>query len=144
MSFGSSRPSDSATPYGQSFELITKRTLAQARLTEAERTSRPRIELLLVRGFRSLTDVGLRPVAGANVLIGANGSGKSNFVQLFNMLSWMLKSRRLAEFDSREGGADNQLYGGSDITPRLDAEITIRTDTARDEYRFSLMQSHPD
>ena len=144
MSFGSSRPSDSATTYGQSFELITKRTLAQAWLTEAERTSHPRIERRLVRGFRSLADVDLRPVAGANVLIGANGSGKSNFVHFFNMLSWTLKSRRLVEFDSREGRAENQLHGGSDIIPRLDAQILICTYTGRNEYRFSLMQAHPD
>ena len=109
-----------------------------------EEISSPYIERLHVRGFRSLADVVLCPVAGANVLIGANGSGKSNFVHFFNMLSWMLKSRRLAEFVSREGGADDQLHGGSDTTPRLEAEITIRTDTGRNDYRFSLVYAHPD
>ena len=119
-------------------------SLVQTQLTEAERISYPRIERLRLRGFRSLADVELCPIAGANVLIGANGSGKSNFVHFFNMLSWMLKSRRLVEFVSREGGADDQLYGGNDITPRLDAEITIRTTTGRNQYRFSLMYAHPD
>ena len=118
--------------------------LAKAHLTEAVWISHPRIERLHVRGFRSLADVKLCPTAGANVLIGANGSGKSNFVHFFNMLSWMLKSRRLAEFVSREGGADHQLYGGSDTTPRLDAEITIRSETGRNDYRFSLVYAHPD
>ena len=113
-------------------------------LTEADRIKHPRIERLHVRGFRSLADVELCPMAGANVLIGANGSGKSNFVHFFNMLSWMLKSRKLAEFASREGGADDQLHGGNDTTPRLDAQITIRTDTGRNEYRFSLVYAHPD
>ena len=118
--------------------------LAKAQLTDAVRISHPRIERLHVRGFRSLADVELCPTAGANVLIGANGSGKSNFVHFFNMLSWMLKSRRLAEFVSREGGADDQLHGGSDTTPRLDAEIAIRTKTGRNDYRFSLVYAHPD
>ena len=118
--------------------------LARSQLTETVWISHPRIERLHVRGFRSLADVDLYPTAGANVLIGANGSGKSNFVHFFNMLSWMLKSRRLAEFVSREGGADDQLHGGSDITPRLEAEITIRTDTGRNDYRFSLVYAHPD
>ena len=122
----------------------TDMPLAKARLIEVEGMHHPCIERLHVRGFRSLADVELCPVAGANVLIGANGSGKSNFVHFFNMLSWMLKSRRLAEFVSREGGADDQLHGGNDITPRLDAEITIRTDTGRNDYRFSLMYAHPD
>ena len=77
--------------------------LGKVRLMEAVGMQHPRIERLHVRGFRSLADMELCPVAGANVLIGANGSGKSNFVHFFNMLSWMLKSRRLAEFVSREG-----------------------------------------
>lgn len=109
-----------------------------------EGITHPYIERLHVRGFRSLANVELCPVAGANVLIGANGSGKSNLFHFFNMLSWMLKSRRLGEFVSREGGADAQLHGGSDTTPRLDAEITIRTDTGRNDYRFSLVYAHPD
>ena len=106
--------------------------------------ARPHIECIRVRGFRSLADVELRPPAGASVLIGANGSGKSNFVRFFNMLGWMLKSRRLDEFVTFEGGADDQLLGGNETTPRLDAEIAIRTDTGLNEYRFTLAYAHPD
>lgn len=105
---------------------------------------RPRIERVRIRGFRSLADVELRPPTGASVLIGANGSGKSNFIQFFNMLSWMLKSRRLREFVGIEGGADDQLHAGNRITPRLEAEIAIRTETGLNEYRFTLVYAHPD
>lgn len=104
----------------------------------------PHIERIRIRGFRSLADVELRPPAGASVLIGANGSGKSNFVQFIDMLGWMLKSRRLGEFVNTEGGADDQLHGGSETTPRLDAEIAIRTGPGRNDYRFSLAYAHPD
>ena len=38
-----------------------------------------RIESVRIRGFRSLADVELSNLQNANVLIGANGSGKSNF-----------------------------------------------------------------
>ena len=107
-------------------------------------TDYPRIERVHIRGFRSLADVEFLPDAGASVLIGANGSGKSNFVHFFSMLSWMLKSRQLAEFIGREGGADDQLHGGNDTTPRLDAEIAIRTKTGRNDYQFSLAFAHPD
>ena len=122
----------------------TDMSQARSQLSETARICHPHIEYLRVRGFRSLADVELSPVAGANVLIGANGSGKSNIVHFFTMLSWMLKSRRLAEFVSREGGADDQLHGGNDTTPRLEAEIRIRTETGRNDYAFSLMYAHPD
>ncbi len=104
----------------------------------------PRIERLRIRGFRSLADVEFRPRPDASALIGANGSGKSNFVTFFNMLSWMLKARKLAEFVGREGGADDQLHGGNETTSRLDAEVSIRTHAGRNDYRFTLAYAHPD
>ena len=75
------------------------------------------IESVRIRGFRSLADVELSDLPGATVLIGPNGSGKSNFIHFFEMLSWMLRSRRLAEFIARQGGADDQLFGGKPLDP---------------------------
>ena len=75
-----------------------------------------RIESVRIRGFRSLADVELPNLQNANVLIGANGSGKSNFIRFFEMMSWMLRSRRLGEFVERHGGADDQLYGGNSVS----------------------------
>ena len=80
----------------------------------------------------------------ATVLIGANGSGKSNFIRFFDMLSWMLKPRRLGEFIERQGGADDQLYRGNRVTPRLEAEIQLSTATGRNDYGFSLAHGSPD
>ena len=77
-------------------------------------------------------------------MIGANGSGKSNFIRFFEMMSWMLRSRRLAEFVERQGGADDQLYGGARVTPRMEAEIALRTDAGRNDYLFALAHAHPD
>ena len=111
-------------------------------LWEADWDVPAHIERLHIRGFRSLADVEFAPQPGASVLIGANGSGKSNFVHFFNMLGRML-SRRLAEFVGREGGADDQLHAGSETTPRLAAEIEMRT-TVASSYRFALAYAHPD
>ena len=78
------------------------------------------------------------------MLIGPNGAGKSNVIRFFDMLSWMLRSRRLTEFVARQGGADDQLFGGSKITPQLSAEVAVRTDVGINEYGFTLARAHPD
>ncbi len=62
------------------------------------------IDRIRIQGFRSLADVELKGIPVAAVLIGANGSGKSNFIRFFEMLSWMVGSRRLAEFVEKQGG----------------------------------------
>ena len=56
----------------------------------------------------------------------------------------MLKARRLDEFVQKQGGADDQLHGGNRTTPRMEAELSIRTDVGRNDYRFALSHAHPD
>ena len=104
------------------------------------------IEFVRIRGFRSLADVELSGIPKAAVLIGANGSGKSNFIRFFEMLSWMVGSRRLAEFVEMQGGADDQLYGGNRRTPRIEAEVRLRIGAGHSsyDYRFMLSHAHPD
>ena len=103
-----------------------------------------RIDAIRIRGFRSLADVELTGLPDTTVLIGANGSGKSNFIRFFEMVSWMLRARRLGEFVARHGGANDQLCGGSSRTKRVEAELSLHTDAGRDEYRFVLAHAHPD
>ena len=103
-----------------------------------------RIESIKIRGFRSLADFEMSGMPQATVLIGANGSGKSNFMRFLDMLSWMLKARRLQEHVQRQGGADDQLFGGSATTPFIEAEVRIRTELDRRDYGFTLANAHPD
>ena len=102
-----------------------------------------KIESLRIRGFRSLADVELCNLCNANVLLGANGGGKSNFIRFFEMLSWMLRSR-LGEFVGTQGGADDQLHRGKSVTLGMDAQLALRTEAGRIEYRFALAHADPD
>ena len=102
------------------------------------------IESLHIRGFRSLADVELLAMPKATVLIGANGSGKSNIMRFLDMLHHMLRHRRLARYVEREGGADDQLYGGSEITQLINAEIVLLSGPERTRYQFGLAYAEPD
>ena len=103
-----------------------------------------KIESVRIRGFRSLADVEFPDLPNVAVLLGANGSGKSNFLRFLEMVQQMLRYRRLGDFVARQGGADDQLFGGSGQTPRMDAELRVKTGRGRYDYRFELSYAHPD
>ena len=103
-----------------------------------------KIESISIKGFRSLADVSVSDLPNVTVMIGANGSGKSNIIRFFEMLHWMLRLRRLAEFVARNGGADDQLFGGSKRTARIESSVGLQTDTGTCEYSFSLAHALSD
>ncbi len=76
------------------------------------------ISKLTIRGFksiRSLEDFELGPL---NILIGANGAGKSNFVEFFTMLREMV-NQNLQVYVRTHGGADAHLFLGAKVTQEI-------------------------
>ncbi|HEY6348992.1 MAG TPA: AAA family ATPase, partial [Candidatus Angelobacter sp.] len=91
------------------------------------------IERLTIEGFKSirkLEDFELRPL---NVLIGANGAGKSNLVGFFRLLRALI-DQKLNEIIGTEGGADACLYLGPKVTKQLGAKISFDYN----QYEFVL------
>ena len=77
---------------------------------------------LTIRGFRSIGRLEDFELGNLNVLIGANGAGKSNFISLFRMLAELMAGR-LQVFVQQEGGPDALLFGGRKRTARIEAKF---------------------
>ena len=81
----------------------------------------PELQQIRLTGFKSLREMDLT-LGALNILIGANGSGKSNFVSLFRLLTEMV-SRNLQLYVSRAGGAGALLHFGRKTTDRMRCEL---------------------
>jgi predicted ATPase len=69
------------------------------------------------------------------VLIGANGSGKTNFISFFELLGHMMDPNKgLQNYVASRGRADAFLFRGMKITPEFGAQLKF----GLNEYRFSL------
>ena len=76
----------------------------------------PAIQNISIEGFRSLrrVELELRPL---NLMIGGNGSGKSNFLGALHLLrSSALSAARFFDEVDRFGGAERLLHFGSKVT----------------------------
>jgi len=82
------------------------------------------IRTITVRGFkaiRELENLELRPL---NVLIGANGAGKSNFLRVFELLRASAEGR-VAQYVARAGGAEHLLHFGSKVTQSVSVVVEL-------------------
>lgn len=76
---------------------------------------------LVLKGYKSIAEMDIK-LNKINVLIGANGAGKSNFIGFFRLISHILK-QRLQLTVGTEGGPDALLHFGRNTTEDLDATL---------------------
>ena len=99
------------------------------------------LDSITVKGFKSIASVealALRPI---NVVIGANGSGKSNFIGVFSFLH-AIREGRLQEYVRSAGGAEQLLHFGSRTTDGI--HIVLSVSRGVNEYRLSLAPTEDD
>ncbi len=97
-----------------------------------------KLDGIFVIGFKSIADamLQLRPL---NVLIGANGSGKSNLIEVFSFLRACIQGR-LERYVREAGGANRILHFGAKVTPTLDVQVSFD----RDRSGFAMELSSDD
>lgn len=95
------------------------------------------IDEIRIRNFKSIKDSGNLKLSGINVLIGANGAGKSNFIGFFKFLN-KLNNRELQLYVAQNGRAENFLFFGRKHSSELEGRITFNNDY-ENEYKFRLI-----
>lgn len=90
------------------------------------------ISRLVLRGYKSIAECDLE-LGRLNVLIGANGAGKSNFIGFFRLISRIL-DQQLQTAVGLAGGPDALLHFGRKKTEELRAELYF----GNNGYRFTL------
>lgn len=101
-----------------------------------------RIKNFAIDGFKSIRHLEL-DLRQLNVLIGANGAGKSNLIGFFRLLNF-LQSGALQRHIGEQGGANGVLHYGAKITPQLSSTINFETDRGFNRYHMRLTHAAGD
>ena len=97
----------------------------------------PSVKSLTITGYKSIRELRNFQLTDLNVLIGANGAGKSNFIGLFRLLNEMYE-QQLQLYIQTQGGPDALLHFGRKTTDRLHAEFYF----ANNGYKFDLVPTN--
>jgi len=103
-----------------------------------------KLQRLTLNGFKSIKamDLELHPL---NILIGANGVGKSNLISFFKMLNEMMAGDgRLQFYIGKSGRAQSLLHFGPKTTPQIEAKLEFEVENGVDTYHMQLFHAAGD
>lgn len=92
-----------------------------------------KLSQLTIKGYKSIRSLENFYLTHLNILIGANGSGKSNFISVFKLLENTYQ-QRLQSYVLDHGGPDTLMYYGRKITSEIN--IKFNFDTRGYEFCF--------
>ncbi|MCW1247883.1 AAA family ATPase [Pseudomonas sp. SAICEU22] len=88
---------------------------------------------LTIKGFKSIKNLDGLELDNLNVLLGANGAGKSSFVSYFRMLGEMME-QRLKKWTTQQGSADRIVSFGVKETQKIESFVKF----GLNGYQFEL------
>jgi len=96
-----------------------------------------RIHINNYKSIRDSGDISIKPI---NILIGANGVGKSNFISFFKMLNSISK-KRLVNYVADSGYENSLLYFGRKKSKSIEGSIVFNPDgkNTNNRYDFKLV-----
>lgn len=102
-----------------------------------------KLRQVYLSGYKSIDKAGQTiPLGDITVLLGANGSGKSNLISFFKMLNFMTEGT-LKQYVGREG-ATRLLHYGPKKTESIFFGLDFGTEDIRSRYEIALSYGLPD
>ncbi|NJN33804.1 MAG: AAA family ATPase, partial [Saprospiraceae bacterium] len=98
------------------------------------------IHSVRIQNFKSIRDSGHLQLNALNILIGANGSGKSNFINFFKFVN-RLYQRNQKVYVNQHGKADNFLYFGRKQSDFLGGSIKFDNEY-KNGYIFKMIPTN--
>ena len=111
----------------------------------AKNHNRKKLCKVMIGGYKSIAyenPITLR-LGDMNILLGANGAGKSNIISFFRMLGYMM-SKSFGMYVEKSGTANSLLHYGSKKTPVMSGTLEFTDDKSIDSYHFALSNAAPD
>ncbi len=97
------------------------------------------LDKLTIKGFKSIRELANFEMRKLNVIVGANGAGKSNLIAFFRMLQALIDGN-LNRYVIDSGGAGDLLFNGRKTT----GEMVFETHFGVHGYRFTLVPTPKD
>ncbi|WP_268225147.1 AAA family ATPase [Sinomicrobium oceani] len=96
------------------------------------------MDYIEISGYKSIKSEKIE-LSSINILIGANGSGKSNFMSFFDFLN-RLSNRKLNDYIALYGGNNKILHKGQKITDRISFRMNF--DEGKNGYSAILVSGN--
>jgi predicted ATPase len=91
-----------------------------------------------LQGYKSIKDLDLE-LRNINILIGANGAGKSNLISFFQLVNNItIYPGNLELFVAISGGANSLLFDGVRVTDQISASLVFETELSKTDYSIIL------
>ncbi len=105
---------------------------------------RLKLKEITLGGYKSIHPDGQRVEFGdITVLLGANGSGKSNLVSFFKMLN-VITNKGLQTYIEKQGSTDALLYYGAKKTDKIEFSVALESERTSTCYKAKLVHGMPD
>ena len=98
------------------------------------------LDQISINGYKSIQELNNFPLKSLNILIGANGAGKTNFISFFTLLNEIVKNRLQLFVGSRPEALIALLYFGQKSTPEITAKLVF----GRNSYSFTIIPAAGD